>query len=30
MMACASCHATEVIGHPNPMGDDKTASEALA
>lgn len=28
-MACASCHSLNVKGLPNPMGDDKTASEAI-
>lgn len=27
--ACASCHSLEVKGLPNPMGDNKTASEAM-
>lgn len=28
-MACASCHSLDVKGLPNPMGDNKTASEAM-
>ncbi|WP_228568745.1 c-type cytochrome [Campylobacter sputorum] len=28
-MACASCHSLKVKGLSNPMGDDKTASEAM-